>query len=107
MSESSKGQSGAQTDPHPHRSGLEELDLPRLHAFAASRGGECLSIEFLGVAVRHRWRCGRGHEFDASPRLLVMAGHWCDACFPSVENTDEWDYSVQIEHDPLLRRFHR
>ncbi len=79
--------------------------LEDLQKFAASRGGTCVSSDFLGIGEKHRWRCGRSHEFEASPRLLIGAGYWCPQCFPSVDDTSGWDYSSQSAVDPLLRSF--
>ncbi len=85
----------------------EELRLADLVAFARERGGCCLSTELRGEGVKHRWRCGRDHEFEASPRLLMRGGYWCPQCFPSVEDPSGWNYEAQVAIDPLLRRFYR
>jgi len=77
-----------------------------LVAFAESRGGECVSTEYAGVAAKHQWRCGRQHEFEASPRLLITGGYWCPTCFPHVEDTSGWDYASASSVDPLLRSFY-
>jgi hypothetical protein len=77
-----------------------------LVAFAESRGGACLSPEYEGVGAKLRWRCGRDHEFEGSPRLLMMGGYWCPDCFPHVGDTSGWDYSSVSSVDPLLRRFY-
>jgi hypothetical protein len=81
--------------------------LEELIAFARSRGGACLSMEFMGSTAAHLWRCGREHEFSASPRLLIEAGYWCPSCFPSVDDPGAWDYDALAKLDPLLDRFHR
>lgn len=58
-----------------------ELQRPieDMHALARSRGGECLSAEYLGVHTKLRWRCGRGHEWSTKP-ATVLRGHWCPEC---------------------------
>ena len=83
-----------------------QRSFEELQQFARSRGGECLSGESQGEGVKHLWRCGRGHEFEASPRLLITAGYWCPECFPRIDDISGWDYDSQIEVDPLLARFH-
>ena len=83
---------------------LEHADLVR---FAASRGGQLLSPSCAGAGVKHRWRCARGHEFEASPRLLIHGGYWCPRCAPSVEDTSGWDWEAQVKLDPLLAKFRR
>lgn len=91
------------SEEEPTREALEHVDLIR---FAASRGGEVLSVEYLGVTVRHRWRCARSHEFEASPRLLIHGGYWCPTCAPTVDDTSGWDWDEQAVHDPLIAKFH-
>ncbi len=83
----------------------DELTLETIKTFAASRGGECLSGEVLGRGTKHRWRCAEGHEFEASPRLLIDAGYWCPECFPSFANPSPWDWDARAQRDPLLNRF--
>jgi hypothetical protein len=80
--------------------------IEALQQFARSRGGECLSSESQGEGVKHAWRCGRGHEFEASPRLLISGGYWCTACFPRIDDTSGWDYDRQSQVDPLLAKFY-
>ncbi len=72
--------------------------------FAASRGGALLSDTFAGVHEKHRWRCALGHEFEATPRLLVHGGYWCDECFPSAVEARGLDWERQAEVDPGLAR---
>ena len=65
----------------------EDFHLEHLVAFAESRGGRCVSVEYFGVTVAHQWECGAGHAFDGSPRLLMMGGYWCPSCFPTISDT--------------------
>ncbi len=81
-----------------------DYDLEALRAHAATRGGECTSERFEGRTAKHTWRCGRAHEFEASPVLLIEGGYWCPRCMPSVEDPSDWDYEVQSQHDPALRK---
>jgi hypothetical protein len=83
----------------------EAMNAAGLEAFAASRGGTCEVREFSDPAQRLRWTCARGHEFEASPRLLVVAGYWCPTCAPRVDDVSGWDYAEKSKHDPLLAAF--
>ncbi|WP_456284384.1 NAD-dependent epimerase/dehydratase family protein [Microbacterium sp. JZ101] len=47
---------------------------------AVFRGGELLSTEAGAPSAPLVWRCGFGHVFAASPRLILTAGHWCPEC---------------------------
>jgi nucleoside-diphosphate-sugar epimerase len=59
-----------------------DLGLEDMHRAAAFRGGECLSPAMTrgDLATPLQWRCSLGHEFAASPTLILLAGHWCPNC---------------------------
>ncbi|WP_143040743.1 hypothetical protein [Paraburkholderia caballeronis] len=52
--------------------------LERMQEIAASRGGLCLSDEYVNQRQPLRWRCAHGHEWE-SPAAIVK-GHWCQHC---------------------------
>lgn len=56
------------------------FDLARLREYAQSRGGQCLTDYFPGVAVPVRWRCAQGHEWSGSFHELSRRNGWCPAC---------------------------
>lgn len=71
--------------PHCQRAanGLKQRDaqgLQRLQAFAASKGGECLSPSYLGVDHTHRFRCAKGHTWEARATGVLSRGNWCHQC---------------------------
>ena len=76
-----------------------ELTLADVHGAAEFRGGSCLSEEMATGDWRTplRFRCAFDHEFDASPRLVMEGGHWCDSC----ERTS-WNYYERAERDPFF-----
>jgi len=46
---------------------------------ARKRGGDCLSADYQTVDTKVRWRCRKGHEWEAVP-ASIMAGTWCPFC---------------------------
>jgi phage FluMu protein Com len=58
---------------------LQPDGLQRLQQLAQSRGGECLSGQYLGTAARYSFRCGQGHEWQTTGAKLVR-GVWCRPC---------------------------
>ncbi|MDG2335637.1 MAG: hypothetical protein P8Q97_15565 [Myxococcota bacterium] len=83
------------------------MGIQDLTAYAESRGGRLLSLDFEGMRTGHRWACAVGHEFEASPWILIHGGYWCSECFPSAEGGGGWDWDKQSEIDPLVARFYR
>jgi len=66
---------------------------------ASFRGGELLSddVTMGDLSTPLSWQCAFGHEFTGSPRLILMAGHWCPEC---VRRPAE--YSAQAESNHFL-----
>jgi len=74
----------------------KEYTLKDVQELAKSRGGQCLSTEYIDIKSKLKWKCGRGHEFEATPRL-ILAGHWCPE---SVPPPWEWDAIARV--DPAI-----
>ncbi len=55
------------------------LGLPEMKAIAASRGGRCLSAEYLNAKVHLLWQCKEGHQWEAIPDN-IKSGCWCPVC---------------------------
>lgn len=70
---------------------IESLDIHDMQSAAEFRGGKCLTerIECGDLATPIKWQCHAGHEFMASPNLILMGGHWCPECLPTPWISDE------------------
>ena len=76
-----------------------ELSLEDVKGAAVFRGGELLSgsMETGDWRTKLRFRCAFGHEFDASPRLVLEGGHWCPEC-----ERRSWNYGKRAKVDPFF-----
>ena len=76
-----------------------ELELADMQGAAEFRGGECLSetMDKGDWRGKLRFRCAFGHEFDASPRLVLEGGHWCPEC-----ERKSWNYGARAKVDPFF-----
>ena len=76
-----------------------ELDLADMQGAAKFRGGELLSetMETGDWKTKLRFRCAFGHEFEASPRLVLEGGHWCPEC-----ERKSWNYGQRAKVDPFF-----
>lgn len=56
-----------------------------LQTLAKSRGGKCISPEYLGGLVKHQWECSEGHRWWATPGQVKGSvnrkGSWCRECW--------------------------
>lgn len=78
----------------------EISSIEALRKMAQSRGGECLSAEFVTMNTKMKWKCALGHEWEATANLL-KAGHWCPDCSPP-----PWDYDSIAKVDPLFAKYY-
>jgi hypothetical protein len=53
--------------------------LAEVQAAAELRGGQCLSTAYQNSQQKLRWRCARGHEWEAI-WSSVRRGSWCGLC---------------------------
>ncbi len=76
-----------------------ELSLRDVRGAAEFRGGKLLSRRMVqgDWTTPLTWRCSFGHEFDASPRLVLEGGHWCPVC----ERTS-WNYGNIAKANPFF-----
>lgn len=78
---------------------VHELSLQDMKEVASFRGGCCLSKDMRkgDLYTPLKWQCHKGHEFCATPYLILKAGHWCPKC----EN-EAWDYPERAKHNPFF-----
>jgi hypothetical protein len=57
----------------------QPIGLSQLQEIATSRGGLCLSEEYLNERTALLWRCSSGHKWKATPSK-VKRGSWCPLC---------------------------
>ncbi|HPR97021.1 MAG TPA: NAD(P)-dependent oxidoreductase [Thermotogota bacterium] len=78
---------------------VNELSLSDMKQAARFRGGECLSEDMRTGDLYSplRWRCHDGHEFDATPYLILKAGHWCPVC-----ERKSWNFAETAKHNPFF-----
>lgn len=59
--------------------------LARIQEIARDRGGSCLSTTYVRGDEKMRFRCVRGHEWEAKA-AKIRQGHWCPRCRTSLED---------------------
>lgn len=80
-------------------------DMQRAAAF---RGGKCLSESMVqgDWDTPLEWECAEGHRFTASPRLILLGGHWCPECMPypyaDEPNPRPWHWDKIARENPFF-----
>ncbi len=70
------------------------LTLEDMKETAASRGGLCLSDEYVNSSTHLIWQCREGHQWRATPNSVRM-GTWCPACY--LESTGRRRHGSLVE----------
>ena len=52
------------------------LTLKDIQETAKKRGGECLSKVYINASSNLKWRCAKGHAWEASANN-IRTGSWC------------------------------
>ncbi len=75
---------------------------------AAYRGGKCISVEMKqgDWDTPLEWQCAEGHHFLASPRVVLLGGHWCPECMPwpykDEPNPRPWQWDKIASENPFF-----
>jgi len=59
--------------------GSLRLTIGEIREFAKSRGGECLSNKYVNAKTKLKWKCEKGHVWEAVPNN-IRNGQWCPHC---------------------------
>ncbi len=51
-----------------------------MRAFAKRKGGDCLSEKYIRGDVPLRWKCSKGHIWEAKPQSVLHQTSWCHIC---------------------------
>lgn len=53
--------------------------LYKMQVLAESKGGVCVSKNYIDSQTKLRWRCKKGHDWEAMPNH-IKNGTWCPVC---------------------------
>ncbi len=95
---------------------MADFTLEDMQHAAAFRGGKCITTEAeLQAALNGnmsiwdtplRWQCAEGHIFEATPRVILLGGHWCPDCFPwpyaDEPNPRPWQWDREARRNPFF-----
>ncbi len=87
---------------------MSDFTLEDMQRAAEFRGGKCLSTSMQtgDWDTQLEWQCAQGHTFKASPRLVLLGGHWCPECFPypyaDVDNPRPWAWDKEARRNPFF-----
>ena len=65
-----------------------KLTIGEMQELAKSRGGKCLSKEYVNNHTKLKWECKNGHRWESTPKS-VKKGNWCIYCAGLAKHTIE------------------
>jgi hypothetical protein len=70
--------------------GMLPLSIEEMQELAISRGGKCISTEYISSKSKLVWECAEGHRWTAVPTSIKSHGTWCPLCakFPKLTIED-------------------
>ena len=63
----------------PSCGGTKKLSIKDMHDLAKKMGGICLSKKYINIDTKLKWRCAKGHTWEAIP-YSIKIGKWCPKC---------------------------
>ena len=60
-------------------SGSKKKNIYDMQHLAKMRGGKCLSTEYVNNKTKLKWKCNKGHIWEAVPSS-VATRTWCPVC---------------------------
>jgi hypothetical protein len=78
----------------PHCVGKAKHTLGQCQRFAEAKGGKCLSTEYIGCLKKMKWRCSKGHEWNAPYSAIKNNANWCPVCSRNRSMSEEFCRSI-------------
>jgi hypothetical protein len=61
--------------------------IAQMQALAITRGGKCVSTEYLSCRDKLLWECSKGHRWEATPSNIKNNKRWCPRCSGKMRKT--------------------
>jgi hypothetical protein len=68
---------------------LRKRNLLRIQKIALSKSGRCLSLSFYDLYKKLEFECAFGHQWQATPHIIIYHGSWCPHCYGNIRHTIE------------------
>jgi hypothetical protein len=59
---------------------FRQIPIERAQISAQERGGVCLSTEILNAQAKLKWKCSKGHVWEARLSNILHRNSWCPIC---------------------------
>jgi hypothetical protein len=66
----------------------QKLNIKEMQQIAGKRGGRCLSNTYINANTKLKWKCAKGHQWEATPNSIKRVS-WCPYCAGKAKLTIE------------------
>lgn len=80
ISDQCKNPSFIKNNTFSFESCFSDSKMKNLRSIASSKGGACLSKNYVNSKEKLVWRCAKGHAWEATPASITR-GTWCRKCY--------------------------
>jgi hypothetical protein len=92
----------------PECVGLKKKSIQDCHKLAESKGGKCLSTQYINNSSKLSWECAKGHTWNATWNSTNCEGRWCKECVYAIEEMEgEIWKQIPNHNDYLVSNFGR
>lgn len=77
--------------------GKRIYNLQHFKDLAITKGGECLSDEYISCVKKLTFKCNKGHVWETKPYYLVNNGSWCPKCSKTAKDDIELFKQIAID----------
>ena len=77
--------------------GKRIYNLEYFKNLAISKGGECLSVEYIACNKKLLFKCKHDHIWETKPQDLVNSNSWCPKCSKTSKDDIELFKQIAIE----------
>ena len=79
--------------------------IEEMKSIAESRGGKCISNEYVSMHEKLTWQCAEGHIWQAIPLSIIHAGSWCPKCKVTVGEQLSKQIFTVIFNKPFNKKY--
>jgi hypothetical protein len=58
----------------------KKIVVEEMRELAEKRGGKALSKEYVNCQTKMKWKCNKGHTWEATPAAIKHGKTWCPIC---------------------------
>ena len=59
---------------------IRKYTIEDIQELAKSKGGKCLSKEYINNSTALKFKCSNNHRFKLQWANILRKGHWCVVC---------------------------